>query len=186
MARDETFLAALRIEPAPTGHCAVGFDCGEKDLTEYICDGTSAADEIAGVSRSYLVYHDDGSLVGYFTVAADSIRLKYREERPKNIKYATAPAIKLGRMGVAVRFQRKGVASWILDVVTGLAQEMAARVGVRYVTLDSLPVSKPLYVKYGFKPNKEVAKWELIIRNLKDLPHTSMRYDIHSGPTPQP
>ncbi len=65
---------------------------------------------------------DDGQLVAYFTVLADRIHLETKE-RPKELRYPNAPAIKLGRMGV------------------------------RYVTLDALPRPGLVtwYERYGFE-----------------------------------
>jgi GNAT superfamily N-acetyltransferase len=179
--RDEAFLAALLIEPCPPGFRATGFDCGEQDLTDYICDGTSANDELAGVSRSYLVLLND-KLVGYFTVSADSIRLDTKE-RPAKVRYPNAPAIKLGRMGVHLSYWGRGAGEWILDNVVGLAQLLSEQVGIRYVTLDALQRPKliSLYQSYGFVRNKEESKTQRLIRKLKsgqELPHVSMRYDI--------
>ena len=75
------------------------------------------------MSGSYLVHGDGAELVGYF-------------------RYPNAPALKLGRMGVELSHQGKGVGEWILDNVVGLAQLLSEKIGVRYVTLDALPHSK--------------------------------------------
>lgn len=180
--RDEEFLDTLQIQPAPNGFKAVGFDCGEPELTDYICDGTSAGDESAGVSRSYLVHEPGGELVGYFTVLADSIRLA-SGERPRELTYPSAPAIKLGRMGVHLNYRGRGLGRWILDNVVGLAAEIGEQVGVRYVTLDALqrPRLIDMYADYGFKRNKEerkLAAVRLKLPSWRDLHMVSMRYDI--------
>jgi len=182
LARDEAFLATLEIQPASDGFCASEFDCGEPELTGYICDGTSAADQAADVSRSYLVYDPRGDLVGYFSILADSIRLETKE-RPDGVRYPTAPAIKLGRMAVHEAYKRRGVGPWILDNVVGLALEVGGKVGVRYVTLDALQRPKliAMYEGYGFVRNKAERRLMAKVLGLaswRDLRQVSMRYDI--------
>jgi GNAT superfamily N-acetyltransferase len=183
---DEAFLSALRAEPLPNSLEVDGFDCEEPDLTNYLTDGTAASEELAAFSRCYIVLTDAEEFVGYFNVLADSIRLRGRE-RPDGIRYSTAPAIKLGRMGVDKSQKRKGVGYWILDYVVGLAREISDEVGVRYVTLDALRKGNlpAWYAKYGFVENlgeqdnrDAIFKWFQGAKRSR-LPSTvSMRYDI--------
>ena len=147
-------LDSLDVTPIPPSFNAGGFDCGETDLTDYLCDGTAAEDEKSGFSRTYLV-QSDNELVGYFTVLADSIRLKTKE-RPGGMQYSTAPAIKLGRMGVHKTFRGHKVGTWILDYVVGMARATSRKIGVRYITLDALPAEQLVawYGYYGFVQNE--------------------------------
>lgn len=140
-----------------------------------------------GFARCYLVTLPDGRLVGYFAVLADSIRLRTKE-RPKGVRYSTAPALKLGRMGVDRAFRGRHVGTWILDYVVGLARALAAeRVGVRYVTLDALGRASLVawYQRYGFVANEgEADRQVALLKFLKrlrpgePLELTSMRFDI--------
>jgi predicted GNAT family N-acyltransferase len=179
------FLASLSVTPLPEGFSADDFDCGEPDLTDYLCDGTAASDEAAGVSRTYLVW-SRGKLVAYFAVLADSIRLRTKE-RPRGMRYPTAPAVKLGRMGVGNEYKGRDVGVWILDLVVGIARELANQVGVRYVTLDALqrPTLIDWYEEYGFVRNVGAADlsklWLKSLGRFKEgdeLQHVSMRFDI--------
>ncbi|MDP2955894.1 MAG: GNAT family N-acetyltransferase [Longimicrobiales bacterium] len=180
------FLSSLRVVPLPEDFTPPPFDCGEPDLTDYLCDGSAAADQRVGYSRCYLVTLPDGHLVGYFAVLADSIRLRTKE-RPKGVRYPTAPAVKLGRMGVDNGFRGRGVGTWILHYVVGLARSVAEEAGVRYVTLDALRRDSLVswYQRYGFVRNEGEADREIaVLKFLKrfkdraDLVHTSMRFDI--------
>ena len=186
MSEGEEFLATLRAEPLPREFEALGFDCGEPDLTDYLTDGMAANEELAAFSRCYLVFTDADELVGYFNVLADSIRLRGKE-RPDGINYSTAPGIKLGRMGVDKPHKKKGVGYWILDYVVGLAREMSASIGVRYVTLDALNEEGLVswYKRYGFIPNlgeedrrDAVFKFFQRFKRGEDHENVSMRYDI--------
>lgn len=129
------FLDSLTIEPLTPGANTGGFDCGrDQDLTDFLCDGTAASDQAAQMSRTYLVRSGEG-LVAYFSVLADSIKLDLWE-RPEGWDYPFAPALKLGRMTVADKYQQRGVGFWILDVVVGIARNMATTAGLRYVSID--------------------------------------------------
>ena len=179
------FLDTLTVEPLPPAEKAGGFDCGEPELTDYLCDGTAQKDQLASMARTYIV-RSDGALVGYFSVLADAIRLSTKE-RPHGRPYGSAPAVKLGRMGVAKEYRGCGVGEWILDFVVGMARSMSAGVGVRYVTLDALSRDKLVawYGRYGFVRNEGHERGLKILREAlarisagKDLPQVSMRFDI--------
>jgi GNAT superfamily N-acetyltransferase len=174
-------LDTLMVEPLPPAFRAGGFDCGEPDLTDYLCDGTAARDEAGGMARTYLVRNAHG-LVGYFSVLADAIRLETRE-RPRDCPYSAAPALKLGRMGVAREHRGQRVGTWILDYVVGLARELSTQAGLRYVTLDALKREKLVawYARYGFVRNGGHEKGLAKLRSLasrEDLAHVSLRFDI--------
>lgn len=180
-----SFLDSLVVTSMPPGFDAGGFDCGEAIISEYLCDGTAEADMAASFSQTYLV-HAGEELVAYFTVLADAIRLGTKE-RPDGIVYATAPAVKLGRVGVCKTHQGEGVGQWILQYVVGLARNISDQVGVRYVTLDALRRDWLLdwYGGFGFASNAAEPllwrAWRMFNGRFRDgdEPDTiSMRYDI--------
>lgn len=175
-----SFLDSLTVQPLPPGFKPGGFDCGEQELTDYLCDGTAQEDEKAGVARTYLVM-SEGEFVAYFSVLADAIRLETKE-RPPGCRYSSAPALKLGRMGRKVEVKGSGIGPWILDYVVGMARDMSKTVGVRYVTLDALKRDRlvAMYEGYGFEKNKGHAKGlaKLLNKNRDELEHVSMRFDI--------
>ena len=179
------FLDTLVVEPLPPAFDAGGFDCGERDLTDYLCDGSAARDQAANVSRTYLV-KSEGQLVGYFSILADALTLAVKE-RPPDCSYSSAPALKLGRMAVAKEFRRRDVGPWILKAVVGIARQMARTVGLRYVTLDALPADSLVgwYERYGFVRNEGQERRQRILRKefgsvalAEPLPTVSMRLDI--------
>jgi len=177
-----SFLDTLAVEPLPPALNAGGFDCGELDLTDYLCDGSAENDQKASVSRTYLVRTQAGEIVGYFSVLADAIRL-HTKERPDGCNYPSAPALKLGRMGRDVKYRGQDIGRWILDYVVGMARAASVRMGVRYVTLDALKRPKLIawYKEYGFVENKAHGNFMARIRNLASrdkLDHVSMRFDI--------
>ena len=190
----------LTILPLPPGFQPGGFSCGQADVDDYIVL-YALSDEVAGVTRSYLV-RDGDEVVAYVSVLCDAIRME-KEERPTD--HPGAPALKIGLMGVRSdfrngqrKFQERSLGVWLLDWVVGLARSMAAQVGLRYVTLDALPQAKLVawYERYGFIKNVGEDKARRTIKkagsdrykNKKleelDMPHISMRLDILLKPEP--
>lgn len=176
----------LRAIPWPPGAAPPGgFDCGHSDLNDYLHDGDAFRDVEARVSVAYQVLYQQ-QVIGYFSVLTDAIRLD-RKERPKGVTYGSAPALKLGRMGVDRPFKKQDVGPWILDFVIGMARQLAATAGCRYVTLDALAAPKLItwYEKQGFIRNvreKAVRKFvrQQFAKIKIDVPehNVSMRYDI--------
>ncbi len=164
-----------------------------------MCDGSADQDQRTSFSKTYLVLDTrDNALVGYCSILTDAIltdailtdaiRLQGKE-RPDGVSYGSAPAIKLGRMGVDKKDNGSGndCGGFILRYVIGLARRFSQDVGVRYVTLDALPAPKLVawYEKNGFVRNQGERRAQKILREglrfIKrgvELPHVSMRYDI--------
>jgi GNAT superfamily N-acetyltransferase len=131
----------------------------------------------------------EGRLVGYFNILADSLTLATKEV-PPDCPYTSAPALKLGRMGVDNAFRRQGVGPWILKAVVGIARGMAQVAGVRYVTLDALPRDTLVnwYARHGFVRNEGQERRQRALRLHfrktpidEPLPTVSMRLDILSA-----
>ena len=154
-------------------------------MNEYFTDGDVERDCLAGVTRCYLVMHEE-QLVGFFAVLADAIRLQ-NNEKPTGVPYDSAPALKLGRMGVQLQFKRRGVGTAILRYVTAMALEAGERVGIRYLTLDAEPTDGLVewYLKRGFVKNLGEG-WALStigralgrLKKGEELRQTSMRLDL--------
>ena len=114
-------------------------------------------------------------LVAYFTVLADSIKLD-EQERPRDVRYITAPAIKLGRIAVDARFGGRGVGDFVLNYVVGLGRSLAHQIGLRYVTLDALdrPTLISRYERFGFIRNVSPS----VSEDGEPSKEVSMRFDL--------
>jgi hypothetical protein len=183
------FWDSLEVRLMPPGFDPGGFRCKHNEITEYLCDGSAVRDQRASFSQTYVVLlAADGSLVGYFSVLADAIKLQGKE-RPDGVTYPSAPALKLGRMGVDLKYNgpENDCGGFILRYVIGLARDLAGQIGIRYVTLDakSAPRLVAWYERNGFVRNKGVTTAEKILREVRrkismeePLEYVSMRYDV--------
>lgn len=134
------------VETWPSGYSPGGlFASGEREITEYFCGHEAPRDSARALARQYRVMHGD-RLLGCFALQADGIRLDGME-RPADIPYLFAPAIKLARLGRNdrhfCRIRLAGdrlvkVGDYMMDFIIGLARNVNQTVAVRYITLDAL------------------------------------------------
>lgn len=148
-------------------------------MCAYLLEGDATRDHAAGVTRTYIVFlAGTQTVVAYFTLLADSIKLE-AHERPPGLPYVTAPAIKLGRFATDEQFSGRRAGHVVLDYVVGLGRSLSTSIGLRYVTLDALP-RPPLiayYEAYGFVRNLTPASPEDGVGIAEEV---SMRFDLRS------
>jgi GNAT superfamily N-acetyltransferase len=138
----------------PPGFRLGGFRCEPPDKDDeigaYLADGTAAHDQEVGFSRTYLVRDVEGSVVGYYTLLADAIRLEDGEV-DSAWEYRSAPCIKVARLGVRHDRRGRGIGPVLLDLITVHALELGQQIGVRYITLDAVGDKVDWYRKRGFE-----------------------------------
>lgn len=139
------------LELRPLDTPPLEFDCGRPEQDEYLLE-YAVDDQNAGVSRTYLAFIK-GIVAGYVTVSADSLRL-YSRERPSDVRFPSVPALKIGQLGVAERWQGCGLGKRLIHACIILAQDLSEHVGLRYVTVDAKTDVVDLYLHLGFKRNK--------------------------------
>lgn len=166
------------VHQMPSDYSFEGFCCradGKPDeLSNYVVQGDAHSDQIRGFSRTYVVETEDGDLIGYFSLLADAIRLRPDEQVP-GVAYRSAPAVKIARLAVSAEMQGMGIGEKLLDYIRAAAMGIGETIGVRYLTLDSVPDKIEWYHKRGF------------VQNIEDQPSSesdegsgelSMRYDL--------
>jgi GNAT superfamily N-acetyltransferase len=134
------------------------FENREKELVEFLRDDALENQKMC-VSTTFLVFVDSGKekkLVGYVTLLADSVRIKERKEleeqfRNKGIRYPYLPAVKIGRMAVDEKYQRKGIGRAMIKFSVGIAEKLNAFIGCRFLTVDAKEGARAFYEKLGFK-----------------------------------
>lgn len=149
----------VEIRPLGQAHDLAGFDCGVKDLNEFLQNDALryAARRIA---RVYVALLDD-RVVGYVALVADSLVLETREKKKLDLKHRDpkyVPAIKVGRLGTCAGFKNRGIATELLRFSIDVANLASRYIGCRLLTLDALPTSMAFYEKRGFIRNKHNSK----------------------------
>jgi len=69
---------------------------------------------------------------------------------PTGKQYSSYPAVKIGRLGVDIAYQRVGFGSQILDYIKGNFI-INNKTGCQYITVDAYEQSLNFYLKNGFR-----------------------------------
>ncbi|WP_321430369.1 GNAT family N-acetyltransferase [uncultured Methanolobus sp.] len=136
------------------------FCCTNDDLNDFLKnDSLKNQDDL--ISKTYLCYYQE-HLAGYFTLTTDTLRVKYVDDSDcvNDFIYPQYPAIKLARLATDMRYQKRGIGTYMLLGAVGLAIEVSSITGCRYITVDSKPESLQFYIKQGFKEVKGGPKRE--------------------------
>ena len=139
------------IEALDQGHDRRTFDCGIVSLNRYFAEFVTQ-DVRRRVATCYVaVATETDAVAGYYTLAASAIAL---DELPSGLakrlpRYPTIPAIRLGRLAVDRRFQRRGLgATMLFDALErGSRAEIAAFAAV-VDAIDDAAVA--FYRHHGF------------------------------------
>jgi GNAT superfamily N-acetyltransferase len=158
----------LIIDPLNKDQELSSFTCSDSDLNEFLKYDASN-DQKFMINRTSLCFWKN-ELVGYITLVTDTIGTKEviisDEIRCKYNKY---PGIKIARLAVDSKFERRGIGTCLLYAAIGKALSISDSVGCRYVLVDSKKESIGFYERHGFK---------IAVKNKKDN-YTPMYFDLY-------
>ena len=148
------------------------FDCGDDDLNDFLKNDAFIYQE-KKIATTILFFYEE-NLIGFLSVAADSLRLNLDEKKSYDIhqkKLEDIPAVKLARLAMDKNYQKQGVGTNILKWCIGYTLECSDRIAIRFITVDAYPEKVNFYQKFNFivNQNKHYTK--------KDY-QVSMRYDL--------
>ena len=135
------------------------FDCGDADLNEFLQEDALHYQN-QNLAQTTCIFYD-GSLIGYYSLACDSLSLAKSEVRkavsPKKRFIKSYPAIKLARMAFLKEHHEKGLGRLVIEIVKGMAISLKNEKGVacKYMTVDAYPDRLGFYEKCGFIKNQE-------------------------------
>lgn len=138
------------------------FDCGDFDLNEFLSnDSLNHLDQLLAVTY---ILEDDNEIIAFFSLLNDRIsseqlsKTGWKERIQRRFKFGTAkrnykshPAMKIGRFGVSLSYQSKGVGEALLDYIKTLFIDNN-RTGCRFITLDAYNNARSIsfYLRNGF------------------------------------
>ena len=132
------------------------FDCGDSDLNDYFKeDSRQGGLELLAVT--YAVYKSD-DIVAFFSVSNDSLKRelvgngpfrRLTTSLPRGKRYASQPAVKIGRFAVAREWQRYGVGGRLLDYLKDWFTD-GNKTGCRFIIVDAYRDAIPFYARNGF------------------------------------
>lgn len=142
----------FRLEPLAEQHERALFDCGEEALDRYF--QTQVTQDIRRLVANCFVAVDSetGHVAAYYTLSATSLPLLDLppEEAKRLPRYPTVPAVRIGRLAVDGRFQRRGLGEAMLADATMRA--VKADIAAFMLVVDAKnDQAIAFYRRYGFR-----------------------------------
>lgn len=173
------------VRPFVEGSDVAGFDCGNKDLNEFLTTDEVLQYQDEWYGYTYLVCRvSDWELVGYYTIAADSIEIPddwVKKSMKKHLGVKKIPAVLLGRFATHNNFKKRGIGSLLLKHI--ITEELETPRPARIMRLTAYQETVQWYLDRGFdfisekeheKADKPGSKPRLYI-DLKELPNPNVR-----------
>ena len=138
------------VEPLRADHLLDDFDCGNESLNHWLKKYafTNQASESA---RTYVVSREK-SVVGYYALAAGSVRRAKAPPRIAKAQPEPIPILLLARLAIDKSCQGKGLGAALLKDALLRVEQAADIVGIRAVLLHaSDEAARRFYKKYGFE-----------------------------------
>jgi GNAT superfamily N-acetyltransferase len=141
------------IVPLARHHDRSTFDCGVPDLNFFI-KATARQHSDKGISRTFVLFEQENpaTIIGYFTltlceVRTESLLSAYAKKYPQH----GLPAVRLARLAVSGKYQRKSYGSLLLAEAiqrTVIIGEQAGLIGLFVDAKDER--AHKFYERYGF------------------------------------
>lgn len=143
---------SFRFEALADRHERAGFQCGDDALDRYF-HAQVTQDIRRRITNCFVVVEvATGYVAAYYTLSAASIPLLDlpADETKRLPRYPTLPAVRIGRLAVAQRFQRRGLgALMLMNAVHRTLQDAAAAFALLVEAKNDQAVA--FYRRYGFR-----------------------------------
>lgn len=154
-----------RPRPIRSDDRVAAFDCGEPSLDDYLRT-KALANHLAGGARCY-VTTAGGEVVGYYALAAGSVRRAQAPGRIARQMPEPVPVVLLGRLAVDRAHAGAGLGAGLLRDAILRTVFAAEQVGVRALIVNALTESAvAFYTRHGFTPSPTDPRHLMIL--LKD------------------
>ena len=130
-------------------HNLSSFSCLSQELTDFL-KNDALIDQNNMISRTRLCFWNE-ELAGFFTLIADTIEAKAVIDGLEHYEYRKYPGVKIARLAVDSRFERKGIGTYLLLAAIGKTLSVCESIGCRYILVDSKKDSIGFYQKNEFK-----------------------------------
>lgn len=128
----------MQIEPLNRTHNRKRFNCGDKEVTDFLRN-QALQDQERDLSRTMVLVDPEGAperIIGYHTLLMQLVRQEeIPDDRPR-IKRGI-PVILLGQLGIDIDFQKRGFGDLLLMDAQARTDEVSRRIGIRAMMLDA-------------------------------------------------
>jgi hypothetical protein len=126
------------VVPLAPAHVVGAFACGDTDIDAFL-HHRARAEQLAGFSQVYVTANAAREVVGYFTLSPITVRIEpelLSHLGVTSAPYAVIGGFLLGRLGVAITAQRRGIGEALVMRAAQLAKREAAVVGGAFLAVD--------------------------------------------------
>ncbi|WP_409200268.1 N-acetyltransferase [Methanobrevibacter sp. DSM 116169] len=158
------------------------FDCGEKDLTNFLRNDALNQQAI-NLNATQLIVCDD-EIIGFVTLLADKLRIKLVDDEVKqsvkeqipNLK--EVPAVKIGRFAISKKYSNHGIGMDVMRQIIGEIVKISLNIGIKFIIVEGYAKAHNFYKKTKFKHLKKDEKYIDNIENIikKDPTRTFLLY----------
>ena len=163
----------IKIIPLDNNHDLKNFSCKISDLNDFLKEDAYRQSK-AMLNVTYLTLYDD-EVLGYFTLSTDNIKISslteyYKEKfKDKDVYYKVFPAVKVGRLGVDKKFEKKCLGRFLFLQIIHHAIKVSKQIGFRFITIDSYVSAYDFYKKMECQDGIEREKIENKVNEFKRL-----------------
>jgi hypothetical protein len=162
------------------------FECGEVDITNFLKEDALQY-QMERMANTYLFLDNEDAIVAYFSISNDCLvdrgedkgytnsifnRLHRKSSIPNAKRIRQYPAIKVGRLGVAEKYHRTGIAYQLMDFIKGFSI-LDHKPACKFLLLDAINKEKQTtYYKnnnFDFLLNDNESKTRIMYFNLDRL-----------------
>ncbi len=142
-----------RVEPIRKQHQRETFDCGSKDLNDYLRKYARQNEEL-DLGRTFVALKgNDLRVWGYYTLRSGSVTVKdLPPEEAKRFPKYPVPVVHLGRLATDLSVQGQGLGGYLLVDALNRSYRAAQEVAAYAVeVIAETEQAKTFYLKYGFQ-----------------------------------
>lgn len=127
------------------------FACGETALDEWL-KRCAMANQLSGVSRTFVAIDDEGRVYGYYTMAAGAVSHQMATSGVRRNRPDPVPVMVLARLAVDHHAQNIKLGSALLQDAVKRAVIVSQNAGVRALLVHALhDRARQFYEHYGFQ-----------------------------------
>ena len=141
----------FRIEPLSPKHVREGFACGVDALDRYLASQAGQDSKRSYASNFVAAELSSGRVCGFYTLSMAGVAVGLLPEplQRKMPRYPSVPAVRLGRLAVAVTVKGRGLGKWLL--LDAMARSLASEVAWAAFVVDAKDeTARSFYLQYGF------------------------------------
>lgn len=149
-------MSKTRVEPLSKHHDRASFDCGVKELNDYL-KRYALQNQKKHISKTFVAvsdadYDSDKAIAGYYTLATGELNHNLLPDDVRHPKYPVSVA-RLARLAVDVNEQGSGLGGRLLYDALNRLKSASMAVGIFAVVVDAKDsVAKAFYEHYHFLP----------------------------------